>query len=90
MSNGRNLLRSLRPGYVLFPIPGLKISIIVVLAGILLFSLMLWHYLNIQDQWEFKPEQKILVLNIGLKIEKKPKKNLLSFFRLESYCNEGR
>ena len=75
MSNGCNLLRSRRPRSVLFLIPGLKISIIVVLVGSLLFSLMLWHYLNIQDQWEFKPNQKILELYIGLKI-KKHKKSL--------------
>ena len=68
MSNGRNLLRLLRPRYVLVLIPGLKISIIIMLVGSLLFSLMLWHYLNIQDQWEFKQKQTILVLYIGLKL----------------------
>ena len=71
MSNGRNLLRSLRPRSVLFLIPGLKISIIIMLVGSLSFSLMLWHYLNIQDQWEFKQKQTILVLYIGLKLEEK-------------------
>ena len=52
MSNRRNLLRSLRPKLVLFLIPGLKISIIIVLVGILLFSLMLWHYLNTKTKAE--------------------------------------